>query len=82
MVSTGTDFAKLFKDPDVDTFIMYATYIPAYMGERPKQFIRKYVTSDPFENIMRADLINLESDVFVSDITIAKIYKEHKNVHR
>lgn len=82
MVRTDEDFLKVFKDPSVDTFIMYATYIPAYIGDKPRQFIRKYAASEPFENNMRADLINLEADPFVSDIAIAKVYKEHKNVHR
>ena len=84
MVKTDTDFSKIFAEPKVGTWLIYATYIPAFMGDNPKKFVRTYAVREPFnrENEMHVDLINLEADPFVSDITIAKVYKEHKNVHR
>ena len=84
MVKTDTDFSKLFKEPDVQTYIMIARYIPSYMGQYPHPFMKRYNVRDPFsmENEMRPDLINLEADPFVRDITITKVYKEHRDIHR
>ena len=72
------DVFSNFTLPKGAKFMVYANYIPGYMGQQMPTFIRFYHTPED----ARGDIEKLEKDGSVNAIYIAHVIKEHLNAHR
>jgi len=72
------DVFNNFSLPKSPEFMLVATFIPAYMGADNPTHVGFYHKIED----MREDVEKLERGSNVSDIYIAHVVKEHRNVHR